>query len=69
MFEKTAVFIEETAVEYAIFINFNDTHRENCFIQFNTRIYWNRSLAASDLFDMFTQSVIVLITFCCLVTY
>ena len=39
MFEKTAAFIEETAVEYAIFINFNDTHRENCFIQFNTRIY------------------------------
>ena len=36
----------------------NDTHMEElCFIQFSTRIYWNRSLAASDLFHMFTQSV------------
>ena len=33
---------------------FNDTHREKlCFTQFNTRIYLNRSLAASDLLHMF----------------
>ena len=34
---------------------FNDTYREKlCFTQFNTRIYLNRSLAASNLFNMFT---------------
>ena len=30
---------------------------KNCFTQFSTIIYWNRSLAASDLFHMFTQSI------------
>ena len=36
----------------------NDTHREKlCFTHFSTRIYWNRSLAASDLFHMFTQPI------------
>ena len=31
----------------------NDTHRENlCFTQSITRIYWNRSLAMSDIFHM-----------------
>ena len=35
-----------------------DIHRYTlCFTQFTTRIYWNRSLAASDIFYMFTQSV------------
>ena len=29
---------------------FNDTHRENRFTQFSTRIYWNKSFAASDFF-------------------
>ena len=34
------------------------THREKlCFTQFSRVIYWNRSLAASDLFLMFTQSI------------
>ena len=38
--------------------HFNDTHREKlCFTQFSTRIYWNRGLAVSDLFRVFTQSV------------
>ena len=37
--------------------SFNDTHREKlCFTQFGTRIYQNRSLAASDLFHIFIQS-------------
>ena len=27
------------------------------YTQFITRIYWNRSLAASDIFPMFTQSI------------
>ena len=38
--------------------NFNDTHKEKlCFTQFSKKIYWKISLAASDLFRMFTQSV------------
>ena len=28
-----------------------------CFTQFSTRIYWNRSLADSDLFPRFIQSI------------
>ena len=36
----------------------NDTHREKlCFTRFSTRIDWNRSLSASDLFHTFTQSI------------
>ena len=35
----------------------NDTHKEYCFTQFSTRIYWNRSVVASDIFPMFTQSL------------
>ena len=39
-------------------LTINDTRKEKpCFIQFNTRIYWNRSLAASDLFCIFTQLI------------
>ena len=39
-------------------ISFNNAHREKlCLTQFSTRIYWNRSLAASDLFHMFIQSI------------
>ena len=34
----------------------NDAHRA-CFTQFSTRIYWNKRLAASDIFAMFTQSI------------
>ena len=30
---------------------------KNCFVQFSTRIYLNRILAASDLFHIFTQSI------------
>ena len=31
----------------------NDTHRGKlCFTQLSTRIYWNRSLTASELSDM-----------------
>ena len=38
--------------------SFNVTHTEKPgFTQFNARIYWKRSLAVSDLFHMFTQSV------------
>ena len=45
--------------------NINNTHREKlCFAQFTKRIYWNRSLADSDLFHMFTQSI-KLYTFHC----
>ena len=34
----------------------NDTHKEKlCFTQSNTRIYWNRSLAMSDIFHMLTK--------------
>ena len=33
----------------------NDNHREKlCFTQLSTKIYWNRSLAASYLFPMLT---------------
>ena len=43
----------------------NDTHDEKlCFTQFSTIIYWNGSLAASDLFPVFTQSI-KLYTFHC----
>ena len=28
-----------------------------CFTQFSTRVYWNRSFAASDPFPMFAQSI------------
>ena len=36
----------------------NDNHREKLyFTQFSARIYWNRSLAASELFLIFTQSI------------
>ena len=28
-----------------------------CFTQFRKKIYWNKTLAASDLFHMFTQSI------------
>ena len=36
----------------------NDTHRKKlCFTQLSTRIYCNKSLATSDLFSMFTQSI------------
>ena len=34
-----------------------DTHRENIITQLNTRIYWNKSLAAPDVFHMLTQSI------------
>ena len=38
--------------------NFNDSHRKKlCFTQFSIRIYWNRSLADSDLFHMFTYLI------------
>ena len=37
---------------------FNNTHWEKLsFTQFSTRIYWNSSLADSELFHMFTQSI------------
>ena len=37
---------------------FNVNHREKpCLTQFSKKNYWNRSLAASDLFHMFTQSI------------
>lgn len=36
---------------------FNDAHREKLLYSIQrTRIYWNRSMAASDLFCMFRQS-------------
>ena len=36
----------------------NDAHREKLyFTQFSTRIYWNRSLAASDFFHVFTLTI------------
>ena len=36
----------------------NNTHKEKlCFTLFSTRIYQNRSLAASDLFHMFIQPI------------
>ena len=31
---------------------------KNCFTKFSTRIYCNRTLAVSDLFHMFTQSIL-----------
>ena len=38
--------------------NVNETHREKlCLIQFRTRIFWNKSLVAADLFHMLTQSI------------
>ena len=48
---------KEYYIELTICRSINDTQRENCFSQFSTRIYWNRSLAASDVFPMFTQSI------------
>ena len=33
------------------------SHGKLRFTQFSTRIYWNRSLAPSDLFHIFTQSI------------
>ena len=37
---------------------FNDTHGgKPCLNKFSTRIYWNRILATSDLFQVFTQSI------------
>ena len=37
---------------------FNDTHWGNSVLpNFSTRTYWNRSLAASDIFPMFMQSI------------
>ena len=38
--------------------------RKNCLTQFNTRIYWITSSAASHLFHMFTQSVKTYIFHC-----
>ena len=38
--------------------------RENFFTQFSTRIYWNTSLAAPDLFPIFTQSMNFCILYC-----
>ena len=36
----------------------NDTHRKKlCFTQFNEMIYWNRTLAVSDFFHAFIQSI------------
>ena len=36
----------------------NDNHREKlCFTYFSTRIYWNISLATSDLFHMFSLPI------------
>ena len=36
----------------------NTTNREKLsFTQFSTRVFWNRSLAPSELFHMFTQSI------------
>ena len=35
----------------------NDTHKENlCFTEFSSNIHWNTRLAASEVFNMFTQS-------------
>ena len=42
----------------------NDTHKENCFAQFNARIYGNRILTASHLFPMFAQSINFYTFFC-----
>ena len=40
------------------FSSFKNAHREKlCFTHFNTKIYWNKSLTASVLFYIFTQSV------------
>ena len=36
-----------------------------CFTQFSTRIFWNRSLAASDFFLMFTQLISLHSVFTC----
>ena len=45
----------------------SDTYREKlCYTQFSTRIYWNKSLAASELFHMFTQSVKTYTSYCCI---
>ena len=39
-------------------VEFKHTHKEKrCFPQFSARIYWNRRMAASDLFQMFTKPV------------
>ena len=36
-------------------VTFSNTHREKlCLTSFSTRIYWNRSLTASDLFYVYT---------------
>ena len=36
------------------------THRRKlCFTQFSTRIYWNRSLTASDFFHIFTINYVI----------
>ena len=35
-----------------------------CFTQFSTRIYWNTSLPAPDLFPVFTQSINLCILYC-----
>ena len=42
----------------------NDTQENICFTQFSTRIYRNTSLAAPDLFPMFTKSVYFCILYC-----
>ena len=59
--------IVQTSFHYTLFKRFcvcyqwgffNDTHREKlCFAQFSRRIYWNRSLAASGLAPMSTQTI------------
>ena len=35
---------------------FNDTHKEKLFYSTGIKIYWNTSLAASELFHVFTKS-------------
>ena len=35
-----------------------------CLTQFSTKIYFNRNLAASDVFQMFAQSIQFYICFC-----
>ena len=37
---------------------------ETVFYRFSTRVYWNLSLAASDLFPMFTQSINFYVFYC-----
>ena len=37
---------------------------KNCFIQFSTRIFWNRSFAVFELFHMFSESNKVNIFYC-----